>query len=116
MLTNHRTEKRPWGSFEQFTANETSTVKILRVSAGSRLSLQTHAKRSEFWRVIEGSGTAQIGDESRDITVGDTVEIPVGTAHRLSGGPDGIAWLEISLGEFDEEDIVRLEDDYGRAP
>lgn len=116
MLTNHRIEERPWGSFEQFTAHETSTVKILRISANSRLSLQTHAHRSEYWQVIEGSGIVQLDQESRELAVGDMVEIPVGTAHRLEGGPNGISVLEIALGDFDENDITRLADDYGRAP
>jgi mannose-1-phosphate guanylyltransferase len=115
MLPHRYHEDRPWGSFDQFTKNEPSTVKIVRVAAGKRLSLQRHTKRAEFWRVIEGSGTARSGDDEREVTVGDEIEIPVGALHRLSGGPTGIAVLEIALGEFDEEDIERVEDDFGRA-
>jgi mannose-1-phosphate guanylyltransferase len=115
ILPHRYHEDRPWGSFDQFTLNEPSTVKIVRVAAGKRLSLQRHAKRSEFWRVIEGAGTATIGSEERPVAMGDELEIPVGTLHRLQGGPEGVAVLEISTGEFDESDIERVEDDFGRA-
>jgi mannose-6-phosphate isomerase-like protein (cupin superfamily) len=115
-LLSHRDHgDRPWGSFDRFTLNEPSTVKIVRVSAGKRLSLQKHAHRAEFWRVIEGSGEATVGDEVKEVKAGDEVEIPLGALHRLAGGPDGIAVLEIALGTFDESDIERVEDDFGRA-
>lgn len=113
---NYLHEERPWGTFDRFTLNEPSSVKILSVLPGKRFSLQRHGKRSEYWRVIEGSGVAHIGDAEREVTVGDTIEIPVGTLHRLTGGPTGIRVLEISVGEFDENDIERVEDDFGRIP
>ena len=115
LLSHHYLEERPWGSFEDFTLNETTTVKILRVSAEKRLSLQKHSKRSEYWRVIEGEVVAQVGEDERHVKVGDDVQIPVGSLHRLTGGEHGIAVLEISFGEFDENDIVRTEDDFGRT-
>jgi mannose-6-phosphate isomerase-like protein (cupin superfamily) len=115
LLSNAYSEDRPWGSFERFTLNEPTTVKIVRVDAGKKISLQRHAERAEFWRVIEGSGTAYIADEEREIVLDDTVEIPKGALHRLSGGPMGISVLEIAFGEFDENDIERLADDFGRA-
>jgi mannose-6-phosphate isomerase-like protein (cupin superfamily) len=116
LLPNIYNEIRPWGSFERFTLNEMSSVKILRVSAGKRFSLQKHSKRNEYWKIIEGSGIVQVGDILREVVVGDAVEIPIGSLHRLTGGPEGIACLEICTGEFDEEDIVRTEDDFGRIP
>ncbi len=106
LLTHRHEEQRPWGSFEQFTLNESSTVKIVRANPGQRLSLQKHTHRAEFWKVIEGDGIAQIGEEERHIQVGDEIEIPTGTLHRITGGEHGCAVLEISLGEFDENDIV----------
>ncbi len=109
------TEERPWGSFERFTQNETTTVKILHLAPGKRFSLQKHAKRSEFWRCIEGSGTVTVGEESRPMNVGDEVLVEAGMLHRLQGGPDGLAVLEIMTGEYDENDIERIEDDFGRA-
>jgi mannose-6-phosphate isomerase len=115
LLANHHEENRPWGSFEQFTLNESSTVKILRVDAGKEFSLQKHEHRSEYWKVIEGNGTAIIGNETFEVNVGQVMEIPQGTLHRLKGGEHGIAVLEIALGDFDENDIERLEDDFGRV-
>ncbi len=106
--------EKPWGNFRQFNLNSPSTVKILTVNAGEVLSLQTHAKRSEFWRIISGEGIVTIGDKNYTAIVGEEYEIPVGERHRLSAGPDGIVVLEISYGFFDEEDITRLEDKYGR--
>lgn len=115
LLSNRYHEDRPWGSFDRFTANELSTVKFLHVDAGKRLSLQTHTHRSEFWKVILGTGVASIDGVDHQMNHGDEIEIPVGSSHRLLGGPEGITVLEIALGHFDEDDIHRLEDDFGRV-
>lgn len=114
-LPHKRNQEKPWGSFEEFTLNESSTVKIIRVAPGMRFSLQTHQHRSEFWCVVEGSGVATVGEEEHPVIVGDELEIPANTPHRLQGGENGIAVLEISIGDFDENDIMRLADDFGRA-
>jgi mannose-6-phosphate isomerase-like protein (cupin superfamily) len=114
-LPNFEKDVRPWGQFERFTLNENSTVKIITVSAGEEFSLQTHANRDEFWRIVSGDGTLTIGEENHEASVGDEFFIPKGTAHRAQGGPEGLVFLEIAFGEFDESDIVRLEDDYGRS-
>src|SRR5262245_20666791 len=115
LLSNRDHEDRPWGKFDRFTLNESTTVKIVRVEADKRLSLQFHHKRSEFWRVIAGGGTVTIGEAEHQAKEGDEFEIPVETKHRLAGGPERITVLEIALGEFDESDIERVEDDFGRA-
>lgn len=107
-------DDRPWGGFDQFTHNEPSTVKILHVLEGKRLSLQKHSRREEFWHVIEGNGSVQLHEETRKLTVGDEIFIPTGTLHRLTGGTSGIKVLEIAFGEFDESDIERVDDDFGR--
>lgn len=114
LLPNYDHEERPWGVPERFTANETTTVKILHVLPGKRFSLQKHAHRSEFWRVIRGSGKVTIGEEIRDFSMGDEVMVGTGMLHRLEGGPEGLDVLEIIFGEYDEHDIERLEDDFGR--
>jgi mannose-6-phosphate isomerase-like protein (cupin superfamily) len=114
-LPTYHQEDRPWGAFEQFTLNEPTTVKILRVEAGKRFSLQRHAHRTEFWKVIEGDGEAQIGDTTQHLMLGDSVMIPEGALHRLTGGEHGIRVLEIAFGAFDENDIERVEDDFGRS-
>jgi len=114
-LPEKYTEERPWGSFERFTNNEVSTVKILHLAPGKRFSLQKHAKRSEFWRCIEGSGMVTVGEEIKEMNVGDEVLVPADTLHRLEGGTNGLVVLEIMQGEYDENDIERIEDDFGRA-
>lgn len=114
-LPHYYKEERPWGSFERFTENDVSTVKILHVAPGKRFSLQKHAKRAEFWRCIEGSGVATIDGVETPLSVGNEVLIPIGATHRLTAGNEGIAVLEIITGEYDENDIERLEDDFGRA-
>ncbi len=108
-------EDRAWGSFLTFTKNEASTVKMIYVKPGNRLSLQTHAKRSEFWHILTGSGKVQIGEEEFEAKAGKEFEVPVGTKHRMTAGEAGLWVLEIALGDFDEDDIHRLEDDYGRV-
>lgn len=105
---------RPWGNFEQFTHNESTTVKIITVNPRESLSLQTHAKREEFWRIISGNGTVTIGKEQHPCALGDEFFIPLGAEHRVTGGENGVTFLEIAFGNFDENDIVRLEDKYGR--
>lgn len=115
LLTDREHEERPWGSFERFTLNELSTVKILTLKPAARLSLQEHAKRSEFWRIIAGEGVATIGEQEIAATVGSEFEILPGVKHRLAAGEQGISCLEIALGEFDEHDEVRVEDDYQRS-
>ncbi len=114
-LPNYYSEERPWGGFERLVRNERATVKILRIDADKRFSLQTHSKREEFWRVIEGSGTLQIGEEAIAAVVGTEVRIPIGTVHRATGGPAGMKILEVTTGEHDEADITRIEDDFGRS-
>jgi len=114
-LPHYGRVERPWGCFEQFTLNDQSTVKIIVVREGDAFSLQTHARRDEFWRIIAGRGVVTIGEVSREAQEGDEFFIPKETLHRANGGVGGLTVLEISFGEFDENDIVRLEDKYGRT-
>lgn len=107
-------DKRPWGGEEILTMNEKTTVKILTVNPGQRCSLQYHKHRKEFWEVIEGELTLEIGDKKIDAKVGDKFEVEPLTKHRLGGKDKQARILEISFGKFDEKDITRLEDDYGR--
>lgn len=109
------TEERPWGQFEQFCKNETVTVKIITVEPNKKLSLQYHHFRDEFWRVVGGSGKVVIGEETFATSVGDEWIIPKETKHRLMTDDETLIVLEISYGQFDEDDIVRLEDEYDRV-
>ncbi len=108
-------EERPWGGFVEFTKDRQSTVKIVTVKAGEALSLQSHQKRDEFWHVIQGAGVATIGEEKKEARLGDEFFIPRGSKHRLEAGDTDVSVLEISLGSFDENDITRFDDRYGRA-
>lgn len=114
-LSNYEKEIRPWGSFERFTLNEKSTVKLIRVEPGQEFSLQQHAHRDEEWLILQGTGLVTVGEAATEVKPGDNFFVARGTLHRVKGGPEGILFLEIALGEFDEADITRLEDDYGRA-
>ncbi|MDE2212965.1 MAG: phosphomannose isomerase type II C-terminal cupin domain [Patescibacteria group bacterium] len=114
-LPFYKKEERPWGFFEQFTLNTPSTVKLLSVRSGEALSLQTHAKRDEFWHVLSGEGVVTIGDSTQKVHAQKEFFIPRGTAHRAEALEHDLWMLEISFGDFDEEDIVRLKDRYGRT-
>jgi len=108
-------EERPWGNFRQFTHNTPSTVKIITVKPNESLSLQSHNKRTEFWRVLKGSGVAHIDGKDYNITEGNEYTIPVHAKHSLASGSFGVEVLEIATGDFDESDITRYEDKYGRV-
>lgn len=108
-------EERPWGTFRQFTHNEPTTVKIITVKRGERNSLQRHKKRDELWIIIEGSMELTLNDEVRVANVGDEFWLPAGTKHRFKGIGEHNKLVEISFGDFDENDNERFEDDYGRA-
>lgn len=114
-LPNYHKEDRPWGGFERFTQNELSTVKIITVKEGEAFSLQSHKHRDEFWRIISGSGIVTLDRERHVIHAGESFLSPKGHEHRMAGGEGGVMFLEIAFGEFDENDIIRIEDRYGRA-
>ena len=107
-------EKRPWGEFEQFCNNEEVTVKIINVNPNSKLSLQYHNYRDEFWKIIGGEGKIVLGDEEIFVGKGDEFFIPRKTNHRIITSKNCLEIMEISFGEFDEQDIVRLHDEYRR--
>ncbi len=106
--------ERPWGTFEQFTANEVSTVKILEVKPQQRLSLQSHKHREELWVALDDGVIAEINGSKRYLRKGEKVVVPKEARHRLSSESGTVRVLEIAFGNFDEEDITRYEDDFGR--
>ena len=108
-------DHRPWGHFRQLTHNEQTTVKIITVDPGARLSLQTHEHRGEFWVVLDGPLDITVGERTWSAPRGEEVWIPRGATHRAgNSGTEPGRILEIAHGHFDEDDIVRLEDDYSR--
>lgn len=108
------TENRPWGYFKKFCENESVTVKIIVVQPNETLSLQSHNKRMEFWRVISGDGVAEIDGQKHLLKIDDELIIPTKTKHRLMSGDSELKIIEIAFGKFDENDIERYEDKYGR--
>ncbi|MFN8098984.1 MAG: phosphomannose isomerase type II C-terminal cupin domain [Dermatophilaceae bacterium] len=109
------TESRPWGQFEQFVANTPVTVKIISVDPGHRLSLQSHSGRGEFWQVLDEPMDIHVDGIEWTAVAGEQIWIPAGATHRMgNSGARPARILEIALGLFDEEDIVRIEDDYAR--
>ncbi|GHT15546.1 hypothetical protein FACS1894170_13060 [Planctomycetales bacterium] len=106
---------RPWGVMRQFVHNGECTVNVLTVKPGMRLSLQSHTARAELWIILDDSARIQVGDEIRDYKSGDEVWIPVYEKHRLSNvGTEPIRVLEITFGNWQQEDIERFEDDFSR--
>jgi mannose-6-phosphate isomerase len=108
-------ESRPWGRFEKFHENKSCTVKLIYVNTNSRLSLQYHKKRSELWKVIKGTAMVEIEGKTRTLEAGETITIPRRAKHRVLALESECTILEIAYGRFDENDIVRLDDDYKRA-
>jgi len=109
-------EERPWGRFRVLGEGKNYKVKELYVKEGGMTSLQYHNHREEYWIVVEGSGRAILGGSERELKEGDVVFVPRGVRHRLIGGKGGILVVEIWKGDvLDENDIVRLEDAYGRV-
>jgi mannose-1-phosphate guanylyltransferase len=108
------TEERPWGRFEKFHENQLCTVKLIYIKANSRLSLQYHKERWEFWKVMKGTAQVELDGEISEIKEEENIVIPKGVKHRVKALNNNCVILEISYGKFDENDIVRIEDDYKR--
>ena len=106
--------KKPWGKFEQFILNEISTVKILTIKPKQQFSLQSHKNRKEFWIFLDNPAKVTIGNKTLKTKKGDEMIIPKKTKHRIQAYNKPVRVLEISFGKFDEKDIVRTEDVYGR--
>jgi mannose-1-phosphate guanylyltransferase/mannose-6-phosphate isomerase len=106
---------KPWGNYRVLDQSNVTCVKILRVNPKSRLSLQTHKKRSEIWFPTTNGLRARIGDKLIDLKMFERYEIAPGVKHRLINPTNNpLELIELMLGEYDEEDIERLEDDYER--
>ena len=110
-------EERPWGNYQIIHVDQNCQVKKLIVNPGKRLSLQSHKYRAEHWFVVSGTGIAQIDDKEIPLGPGGSVDIPVLSQHRItSDGEQNLVFIEVQTGlSFDEMDIVRYEDDFGRA-
>lgn len=111
-----RVDERPWGRFTQYALNRECTVKVIEVEPDGQLSLQRHGDRDELWVALDTGLEFTIGDESFEAEVGVPFLVTAGTLHRVRGVGDASArFLEVAFGQFDEDDIERLDDVYGRA-
>ncbi len=110
------TGERPWGRWRVLETGEGFCVKRIEVEPGQRLSLQYHHHRSEDWVVVSGEGLVQCNLERIFVKTGDRVRIPLLAHHRISNpGPTMLVVIEVQHGAvLDENDIVRIEDDYAR--
>lgn len=107
---------RPWGKFRSFPYEQARSIKIITVNPGGALSLQYHHHRSEFWVVLDKGLEVTVGKRVWQAEEGEEIFIPRNTPHRLRClGQKQARVMEIWIGDSDELDIVRLEDDYGRA-
>jgi mannose-1-phosphate guanylyltransferase/mannose-6-phosphate isomerase len=114
----HQTAHRPWGSYTVLEDADDCKVKRLTVKPGHVLSLQLHHRRSEHWTVVAGTAKVRVGEQEFLLERNQSTYIPMNTVHRLENPTDtDIHLIEVQCGDyFGEDDIVRLEDRYGRAP
>ena len=111
-----RDDQRPWGFFRVLEDEPGHKVKRIVVLPGMRLSLQRHRRRSEHWHIVSGRAIVTRNERDRALVAGQSIDIACGVAHRvLNPGPDPLAFIEVQRGTyFGEDDIERLEDDFGR--
>jgi len=109
-------ENRPWGTFENLLDADYCKVKQIIIKPGQAPSYQYHFKRSEIWIVVRGNGELKLDDKIYPIITGNVVNIPLKAKHQIkNNGDEDLIFIEIQQGSyFGEDDIVRLEDNYGR--
>jgi mannose-6-phosphate isomerase len=109
-------DERPWGSFTVLDEADGYKVKRIEVLPGKRLSYQKHSRRSEHWMVVQGSAKVTLDSREQILNAGQTIDIPLQAAHRIENiGAEKLIFIEIQRGSYlGEDDIERLQDDYGR--
>ena len=110
-------DRRPWGTFTVLDEADGFKVKRIEVLPGKRLSYQKHAQRAEHWFVVEGTAKVTLDGSEILVEAGRAIDIPTGAAHRVENpGEVNLVFVEVQRGGYlGEDDIVRLEDDFGRA-
>ncbi len=107
---------RPWGEYVVIDSGDGYQVKMITINPNSRLSLQRHKHRAETWFIIDGTANITIGDVSFFGHAGQIFYIPVGLNHRIGASNQTVRFVEVQSGTyFGEDDIERLEDDFGRV-
>jgi mannose-6-phosphate isomerase-like protein (cupin superfamily) len=117
VIDDARHETRPWGEFFVLADAPTHKVKRIVVRPGQRLSYQRHERRAEHWFVVAGTARVTLDGADHVVPTGGAIDIPRGAAHRIENpGTDDLVFVEVQLGDyFGEDDITRLDDDYGRV-
>jgi mannose-6-phosphate isomerase len=107
----------PWGEWKVIERGDGYKVKRIDVLPGNRLSYQKHSKRDEHWVVVRGKAKVTLEGKEHILDPGDAVDIPREALHRIENiGKDLLSFIEVSMGSYiEEEDVIRVEDDYGRA-
>ena len=115
--TSARFERRPWGTFTVLEEGKNFKVKRIEVLPGKRLSYQRHAQRAEHWFVVQGTGKVTVDGREVIVASGEAIDIAVGMAHRVENpGTEPLVFIEVQRGNYlGEDDIVRLQDDFGRV-
>jgi mannose-6-phosphate isomerase len=111
-------DRRPWGTFTVLDEGDNFKVKRIEVLPGKRLSYQKHAQRAEHWFVVQGNATVTLDDKEITLAAGQAIDIALGAAHRVeNAGDELLVFIEVQRGSYlGEDDIVRLQDDFGRGP
>jgi len=109
-------EERPWGYYKVLSDEKDHKVKRIVIYPGRRLSLQRHRLRSEHWFILSGEGIVTLGDAEIPVKAGQSIDVPKHFLHRITNsGQNELAVIEVQFGnDFSEDDIERIEDDYGR--
>jgi mannose-6-phosphate isomerase len=109
-------DHRPWGFYHVLADEPDHKVKRIVVYAGKRLSLQRHQHRKEHWYLLSGEALVTRGEEQIHLTGGQSIDIPQGDLHRIENvGQGNVVLVEVQSGTyFGEDDIERIEDDFGR--
>jgi mannose-6-phosphate isomerase len=113
-----RFDQRPWGTFTVLDEGEGFKVKRIEVFPGKRLSYQKHSRRAEHWVVVQGTAKVTLDDRQIVVEAGEAIDIGIGSAHRVENpGEQTLLLIEVQRGDYlGEDDIERLQDDFGRAP
>ena len=108
--------QRPWGRYEILSESDSHKVKTIWVTPGKRLSYQRHEKRAEHWFIIQGDARITLNGDIFEMGAGDSLDIEVGDLHRIENiGSEDVVFVEVQTGTyFGEDDIERVEDDFGR--
>ena len=117
LFNNPAFELRPWGQFRVLSESAGTKVKEIQVKPGCRLSLQSHQHRREHWVLVQGQALVHLDDQRVTLTLGQSLDIPVGAKHRLvNEGKEVLVIVECQFGSYlGEDDIIRHQDDYHRA-